>query len=185
MLANAAIVEAVAAAIDELELPLVVVDPVMVAKSGDRCSTRTACARCGTELLPLARVVTPNLPEAEVLSGAASARWTMRARRRGASRAAGARAVVIKGGHFDGRTTSSTAVRRARVPRDSCTARIDTRHTHGTGCTFAAVAGRAARAAADRSPDAVQRRDRSTSAGAIAHAPGIGHGHGPLDHFWR
>ena len=86
MLATAAIVEAVAATIEELDLPNLVVDPVMIAKGGDRLLDEEAVAAIKTELLKLAEVVTPNVPEAEVLTGhVASGRWTTCAPRRGGS----------------------------------------------------------------------------------------------------
>src|SRR4051812_19903289 len=99
MLANAAIVEAVAAAIEELDLPLVVVDPVLVSTSGERLLDADGVAALRHLLLPLARVVTPNVPEAEALSGI---RITSRDTLRESARRIhdmGARAVIITGGH--------------------------------------------------------------------------------------
>jgi hydroxymethylpyrimidine/phosphomethylpyrimidine kinase len=182
MLATAAIVEAVAAAIGELDLPLVVVDPVMIAKSGARLLDEDAVLAMKKELLPRARVVTPNIPEAEVLSGiridsietarAAAARI----------RDLGAAAVIIKGGHGQGRDLIDLLFDEDRFTEFE-TERIDTTHTHGTGCTFAsAIAAFLAlgRSLLDATADAQQY-----VAGAIAHAPRIGQGHGPLEHFWR
>jgi len=182
MLVTAAIVEAVAATIAELQLPLVVVDPVMVSKSGAALLDDDAVTALRRELLPRALVVTPNIPEAEALSGRsiASLDEAKDAARR--IHAFGPSAVVIKGGHgggnelvdllFDGRTF-----------HEFRTARIDTRNTHGTGCTFAsAVAARLA--LGDELVDAV-RSAQTYVAGAIRHGLAIGHGHGPLDHFWN
>jgi hydroxymethylpyrimidine/phosphomethylpyrimidine kinase len=182
MLATAAIVEAVAAAIAELDLPNVVVDPVMVAKSGDALLAPDAVESLRTALLPLAAVVTPNLPEAEALAGMTirSEHDAEEAARRIA--ALGPAAVVVKGGHadsaeivdllFDGVTMR--AFRQPRIPGSD---------THGTGCTFAAAV--AAHLALGRSlADAVPVAQRYI-AGAIAAAPGLGHGHGPMDHFWQ
>ena len=181
MLASAAIVEAVAAAIAELDLPLVVVDPVMVAKSGDRLLDDDALAAMKLELLPRARVVTPNIPEAEVLSGVRIG--SLADARDSASRihALGPSAVVIKGGHgtdaeivdllFDGHQFHEF-----RTPR------IDTRNTHGTGCTFASAV--AARLALGDELVAAVAAAQAYVAGAIRHGLAIGHGHGPLDHFW-
>jgi len=100
MLPNAAVVEAVAAAVEALDIPLLVVDPVMVAKSGDRLVDDEALGAMRAELLRHAYVVTPNVPEAEVLSGMAIV--TADDRRRAAERiiALGPTAVIIKGGHF-------------------------------------------------------------------------------------
>jgi hydroxymethylpyrimidine/phosphomethylpyrimidine kinase len=182
MLPNAAIVEAVAAAVEDLEVPLLVVDPVMIAKSGARLVDDEALAAMKTELLRRAFVVTPNVPEAEALSGMAI---RSEGDRREAARriaALGASAVIVKGGHFpsdeivdvlyDGERF--TEFKSERVPGTS---------THGTGCTFAAtIAAQLAlcRGLAEAIPLAQQY-----VAGAIRHAPGLGRGHGPMDHFWR
>ena len=182
MLATTALVEAVAAAIKELELPLVVVDPVMVAKSGDRLLDADAVQAMRNELLPVAFVVTPNIPEAEVLSGMSigSPDDVREAARR--IHGLGPSAVIVKGGHtpgaeivdlfFDGEQFAEF-----RTPR------IETRNTHGTGCTFAAAVA-AYLALGSTLLDATGRA-QAYVAGAIRHALPIGHGHGPLDHFWE
>ena len=182
MLANAAIVEAVAAAIQELELPLVVVDPVMVAKSGDPLLDTDAVMVLRVELLPLALVVTPNLPEAEVLAAMtiASPRDVQEAARR--IHALGPRAVVIKGGHGTGADLVDVLFD-GRDFLEFHTARIETRNTHGTGCTFASAI--AAYLARGRSLVAATEQAQQYVAGAIRHGLSIGHGHGPLDHFWK
>jgi hydroxymethylpyrimidine/phosphomethylpyrimidine kinase len=182
MLANAAIVEAVAAAIAELDLPHVVVDPVMVAKGGDRLLEEEAVVAIRAELLPRAHIVTPNIPEAEVLSG-----MTIRSvddMRTAGERILklGPRVVLVKGGHLDGPESVDVA----------CTAhgtfelrgpRIATRHTHGTGCTLSSAI--AANLALGLDDHAALAGARDYLEGAIRHAPGIGEGHGPLAHFWR
>jgi hydroxymethylpyrimidine/phosphomethylpyrimidine kinase len=181
MLATAAIVEAVAAAVQALELPALVVDPVLVSKSGVRLLDNDGIEMMRAELLPLARVVTPNLPEAEVLSGVRI--HSIEDRRRAAREihAMGASAVVITGGHGEGPELLDL-VFDGDLYTELRAARIDTPHTHGTGCTFAsAVAARLARG--DGLADAVARA-QAFVAGAIRHAQGIGHGHGPLHHFW-
>ena len=182
MLASAAIVEAVAATIAELDLPHVVVDPVMVAKGGDRLLEEDAVAAMRTELLPRAHIVTPNVPEAEALSG-------LTIRSIDDMRAAGERilklgprVVLVKGGHLDGPESvdvacTSKGTFELRGPR------IASRHTHGTGCTLSsAIAANLALGLDDRT---ALTRAREYLEGAIRHAPGIGRGHGPLDHFWR
>jgi hydroxymethylpyrimidine/phosphomethylpyrimidine kinase len=181
MLANSSIVEAVAAAISALDLPSVVVDPVMIAKSGDRLFDAEALAALRSELLPRARVVTPNVPEAEVI---ADMRITSLDEAREAARRIhklGPASVVVKGGHlpgdeaidllFDGRTFSEY-----RTPR------IETRNTHGTGCTFASAIA-AHLALGHKLPDAVGKAKEYVT-GAIRHGLAIGQGHGPLNHFW-
>jgi hydroxymethylpyrimidine/phosphomethylpyrimidine kinase len=184
MLATAAIVEAVAAAIEQLELKLVVLDPVLVSSSGVRLLDDDGVQALREGLLPLARVVTPNVPEAEALSGKRIA--SVDDRREAARRihAMGASAVIITGGHgadakghifdliFDGHTFEQSSV-----------ARVEGRGTHGTGCTYASAV--AAGLAHGRGLyDAAAAAQRYV-AGAIAHAPGLGHGRGPLDHFWE
>ncbi len=182
MLATAAIVEAVAAAIKELDLPLVVVDPVMVSKSGARLLDDDGIQMLRAELVPRCAVVTPNIPEAEVLSG----------RRIGSiedARAAayeihqiGGSAVIITGGHGEGAEIVDLLFD-GKVFTELQTVRIDTPHTHGTGCTFASAI--AANLAAGHSLVDAFVRAQGYVAGAIEHALAIGRGHGPLDHFWK
>jgi hydroxymethylpyrimidine/phosphomethylpyrimidine kinase len=182
MLATAAIVEAVSATIKELELPLVVVDPVMLAKSGDRLLDSDAVQAMRVELLPCARVVTPNIPEAEVLSGLSirSIEDAREAARR--IHALGAGAVIVKGGHGHGPDVVDVLFDGGRFI-EFCTPRIETRNTHGTGCTFAAAV--AAHLALGCSLAEATERAQVYVAGAIRHALAIGRGHGPLDHFWQ
>lgn len=182
MLATAPIVEAVADAIRRHQLPFVVVDPVMVAKSGDRLLDDDAVEAVRRRLLPLARVVTPNIPEAEVLAGmriddAASAREA-------AARIAalGPAAVVIKGGHMDGAEVEDLLVEGGRAETFR-TPRVAGRHTHGTGCTFAAAL--AAQGALGVSlPEAI-RGAQAFIATAMARGIPLGAGHRPLHHLWR
>ena len=184
MLATSAIVEAVAAAIGGLDLPQLVVDPVMVAKGGDRLLQADAVAAIKAHLLKLAEVVTPNIPEAEVLTE--SSIRTFADMRDAARRihALGPRVVVVKGGHLDGE--SDVVVDVVCTPQDEFDVRgprLSTRHTHGTGCTFAAAT--AAQLALGRPVDEAVRWAREYLEGAIRHAPRLGGGHGPLNHFWR
>jgi hydroxymethylpyrimidine/phosphomethylpyrimidine kinase len=182
MLANSAIVQAVAASIDALRLPFVVVDPVMVAKSGDRLLDDDAVAAVKSDLLALAFVVTPNIPEAEVLAAMTitSPPDTREAARR--ILALGPGAVIVKGGHFGGSEVIDL-IYDGREFHELRGPRIDSRHTHGTGCTFSAAI--AANLALGRSlRDAAERAKHFVSQ-AILHGLDIGHGHGPLDHFWN
>ena len=182
MLATAAIVEAVAAAIQELDLPLVVVDPVMISKSGARLLDDDGIQVLRAELLPRCAVVTPNIPEAEVLSG----------RRIGSiehARAAaqdihqmGGSAVVITGGHGDGDEIVDLLFDGGMFT-ELRTARIDTRNTHGTGCTFASAVA-AYLALGHSVVDAVVGA-QGYVLGAIQHGLPLGRGHGPLNHFWK
>ena len=180
MLATAELVHAVADAIRELGLANSVLDPVMVATSGDRLLDRDAEAAVTEALLPLATVVTPNLDEARILAGreidgeadmGAVAELLVER---------GARAALVKGGHMEGDTVVDVLVDEAgteswRHPK------LDTTSTHGTGCTLSsAIAaglalGRPLREAVADGLDFAHR--------AIAEAPGLGSGHGPLNHF--
>ena len=181
MLANAAIVEAVAAAIEDLDVPLLVVDPVMIAKGGDRLLDDEALGAMKSELLRRAFVVTPNIPEAETLSG-----FTIRsdqdryeaARRIGAL---GAAHVLIKGGHLPSEDISDLLYDGHRF-LEFRTERVAGRNTHGTGCTFAAAI--TCHLALGRSlPEAIPLAQQYVAA-AIRDAPDLGRGHGPMNHFW-
>jgi hydroxymethylpyrimidine/phosphomethylpyrimidine kinase len=182
MLATAAIVEAVAAAIAALDLALVVVDPVLVASSGERLLDDDGVHSLCRELLPRARVVTPNIPEAEALSGV---RITSSDTAREAARRIqdmGPRSVIITGGHGSGVTIVNLLLDDDRFHAYS-TARVQTRNTHGTGCTFASAI--AAGLALGRTlPEAAEAAQKYV-AGALAHSLQIGRGRGPLDHFWQ
>jgi hydroxymethylpyrimidine/phosphomethylpyrimidine kinase len=184
MLANAAVIEAVAAAVRRNAIDRLVVDPVMVAKSGDALLEPQAQSALRERLLPLALVVTPNLPEAAALTGLRPESLASEEGRREAARrlhGLGARWVVVKGGHLEGDAVDlafdGRDFRELRRPR------VATRNTHGTGCTFsAAIAAHLARglavpAALDAAKDFIQW--------AITRALPLGHGHGPTNHFYR
>jgi hydroxymethylpyrimidine/phosphomethylpyrimidine kinase len=180
MLHDAAVVETVAAVLEERAptIPLVL-DPVMVAKGGAPLIVPGAIDALKTRLVPRAAVLTPNLPEAEILCGQTIADVAaMRAAAMGLL-ALGCGAVLLKGGHLDGDTVHDVLATAAGL-KEWTSPRIATRHTHGTGCTLAsAIAaglaqGMAVAAAVERARDYVRR--------AIASAPGFGRGHGPLDH---
>ena len=180
MLANAAIVEAVAAAVQDLEIPLLVVDPVMVAKSGDRLLDDEAVGAMKSELLRRAFLVTPNIPEAETLTGM---RIGSDDERREAARRIvrlGAAAVVIKGGHMPSDDIVDLLYDGRRFV-EFRTGRIAGTSTHGTGCTFAAAV--TAHLALGRALDEAIPQAQAFVANAIRHAPRLGHGHGPMDHF--
>ena len=180
MLANTAIIEAVAEAVTRLSLPAVVLDPVMVAKGGDHLLEASAVTALRTILIPLATVVTPNIPEAETLTGHRIA--SVKDQREAAARIVdlGARIVVVKGGHLPGRAIDVWHDGRRFIELDA--ERFETPHTHGTGCTFSSAI--AACLALGDNPDDAARRAKDYVTGAIRHAPGLGHGHGPLHHFW-
>jgi hydroxymethylpyrimidine/phosphomethylpyrimidine kinase len=180
MLADSATIEAVC---DEITaraagVPLVA-DPVMVAKGGHPLLVPEAAETLKRRLLPIATVLTPNLPEAEALCGFAIADVGAMHQAAKVLLALGPKAVLLKGGHLPGDEVVDLLATGARMEifRDR---RIDTRHTHGTGCTLAsAVAAGLAQGLSLR--DSVLRA-RAYVRAAIAAAPGFGAGHGPLNH---
>jgi hydroxymethylpyrimidine/phosphomethylpyrimidine kinase len=181
MLATSAIVEAVAAAIDTLELANVVVDPVMIAKGGDRLLEDEAIAAMKSELLRRALVVTPNAPEAEVLADMRIESIDDARKAAARIRALGPAAVILKGGHLPGDDAVDVLYdgRRFVELRGPW---IDTRNTHGTGCTFAAAL--AANLALGLPLQQAAEHAKQYVLGALRSGFAVGHGHGVLDHFW-
>ncbi|MFI5177243.1 MAG: bifunctional hydroxymethylpyrimidine kinase/phosphomethylpyrimidine kinase [Vicinamibacterales bacterium] len=176
MLATAPIADAVATAIVQHRLPNVVLDTVMIAKGGARLIDDDAVAIVVERLLPLARLVTPNAPEAERLTGCRIA--TVEDMRHAARQLirAGARAALVKGGHLDG--PAIDVLDDGRDVVEFRAERIPSRHTHGTGCTLsAAIAARLA--LGDDLRTAIDRA-KAYVTDAIANAPGLGQGHGPV-----
>ncbi|MCL8208562.1 MAG: bifunctional hydroxymethylpyrimidine kinase/phosphomethylpyrimidine kinase [Actinomycetia bacterium] len=180
MVHTAAIVRAVAAALDHLGPVPVVLDPVMRAKGGHPLIQADAEQAIREELLPRATVVTPNVPEAEALTGLVVRSRTDQAEAGRRLCDFGSRWALVKGGHLDGPEVAD--VLEGPTSRIFVHPRLDTPHTHGTGCTLSsAIAVGLARGLAV--PDAVDLAERYL-AGAIRHAPGLGSGHGPLHHHW-
>ena len=181
MLANAALIEMIAGKIRQYDLKNVVVDPVMVAKSGDLLLRRDAVEALRSHLIPLALVVTPNLPEAEELTGMklTTGKDIAEAGRR--IIAMGAKSVVIKGGHrkgpavdlfFDGKKI-----------RELSSPRIRTRHTHGTGCTFSAAIAACLAKGESVEKSVVLAKNYITA--AIRKGFAVGSGHSPVKHFYH
>jgi hydroxymethylpyrimidine/phosphomethylpyrimidine kinase len=180
MLANRAIVAAVADLLRRLSPPHIVVDPVMVAKGGARLLDADAERAYVERLFPVAHVLTPNLPEAEALLGRpVRTREAMRQAARDLV-AMGPRAVVVKGGHLEGEEAVDVFHDGRRL-EELAAPRIATPNTHGTGCTFsAAIAARLALGAELR--EAVRgAKDYLTE--AIRGSYRVGRGHGPVDHL--
>ncbi|HYU79377.1 MAG TPA: bifunctional hydroxymethylpyrimidine kinase/phosphomethylpyrimidine kinase [Vicinamibacterales bacterium] len=182
MLATTAIVEATAAAIEELELPNLVVDPVMIAKGGERLLDLDAVHALRKVLLRLARVVTPNIPEAEILADMRIE--SIAAMREAAQRISrfGPAAVLVKGGHLDGETVVDVLLEDSQFT-EIAGVRIQRHPMHGTGCTLAAAL--AARLALGHTIADAARGARDYVVGAMQHVVPIGTGHQPLAHFWR
>jgi hydroxymethylpyrimidine/phosphomethylpyrimidine kinase len=184
MLANSAIIDAVAAAITSLELPSVIVDPVMTSSSGHPLCDREAIATLVSEILPRARVLTPNVPEAETLLGGGFAIDSVDRMREAARKlqSIGPAAVVLKGGHLPGDEVVDVLFD-GHAMHEFRGARISATTTHGTGCTFAsAIASNLALGAP--LVESV-RLAKAYVAGAIRNGLAIGKGHGPLNHFWQ
>jgi len=179
-LGSAAIVAAVADAVSRHRIAPLVVDPVLLSKHGETLLDAGAVETLVGALVPLTALVTPNRPEAAVLAGGAIATESDVLEAARALRARGARAVLIKGGHAEGGVIADLLYDGAtatwlRAPR------IDTPHTHGTGCSYAAAIT-ARLAYGDHLEDAV-RTAHAWIARAIASAPGLGHGQGPINHW--
>jgi hydroxymethylpyrimidine/phosphomethylpyrimidine kinase len=180
MVGTRAVIAAIAATLDERarDVPLVV-DPVMAAKGGARLIDPDAIEALKETLVARAAVVTPNLPEAEILCGRPIESLGDMQEAARALLSLGPRAVLLKGGHLPGKTIYDVLARPGRL-RVWESARIETRHTHGTGCTLASAI--AALLAQGEELERAVERARTYLAGAIASAPGFGAGHGPLDH---
>ena len=181
MLGSEAIVRTVAEAVREFRIPNLVVDPVMVAKGGDPLLAPDACLALRTVLVPLASVLTPNIPEAEALLGRRIEGLEGMKKASRELRELGCRWVVLKGGHLEGDPeavdilSDGERLHLLRAPR------LQTRNTHGTGCTFAsAIAAGLARGRAV--PDAV-RRAKEYVTEAIRSGIALGRGHGPTNHL--
>ena len=181
MLGSVAVVEAVAGLIDYAGNVPTVVDPVMIAKGGSPLLEDRAVEAVRRLMVPRAALLTPNAPEAEALTGIAVADLDGQRRAGEALLEMGARAVLMKGGHVPGETVIDLL-----LTRDGETVleseRIDTRHTHGTGCTLASAC--AAGIAKGLPLQVAVAEAWAYVAEAIRRAPGLGQGHGPLDHGW-
>jgi hydroxymethylpyrimidine/phosphomethylpyrimidine kinase len=180
MLHDAAVIETVAAVLEERAagVPLVV-DPVMVAKGGARLIDPDAVEALKRLLIARAEILTPNLPEAEILCGRKIGNAAEMREAGETLLSLGCRAVLVKGGHLPGETLSDVLVTTAGA-RVWESPRVPTRHTHGTGCTLASAIAAGIAQGLDTEP-AVERA-RAYVQDAIANAPGLGRGHGPLDH---
>jgi len=188
MLSQVAAIEAVAQGLDRHHAKNIVLDPVMIATSGDRLLASSAVEALRNKLIPRALVVTPNLLEAAALTGAMLAHneEEMEAQARHLL-SLGARAVLIKGGHGEGADSVDLLIGQGEIVRLAAK-RIATRNTHGSGCTLSsAIAAGLAKGLALMA--ATQEAKAYVTAAIVgADRLAIGHGHGPLHHFhaqWR
>jgi hydroxymethylpyrimidine/phosphomethylpyrimidine kinase len=185
MLGDAAVVATVAERLSHHRTTPVVLDPVMVATSGDRLLKPDAVEAMRTKLMPLAAVVTPNLPEAAALLDAPEATSEDEmVRQAGRLLALGARAVLMKGGHGKAAESADLLVTATATVRFAA-ARIATKNTHGTGCTLAAAIAAGLAKGLDLTAAARAAKDYVTAAIAAADRLAVGHGHGPVHHFHK
>jgi len=180
MLSNAGIIEAVARGVRDFGIDVLVVDPVMVAKSGDPLLAPEAVDALKEEILHLALVLTPNIPEAEKLSGIEIRSIGDMEEAARAISSLGPRAVLVKGGHLRGQEALDLLYADGEFHRFS-SPRFETRNTHGTGCTYSAAI--AANLALGRDIVSAIGIAKNYIAGAIKNSFDLGKGHGPLNHF--
>ena len=182
MLSNADIVTAVSISVTRSAISKLVVDPVMVAKSGDSLLRANARLALKEKLLPLAFVVTPNVPEAETLADMDIR--SDRDLREAAERVyeLGPKHVLIKGGHLEGPDATDYLFDGTRMLAFTAP-RLNTKNTHGTGCTYSAAI--AAYLAKGLEIEEAVRAAKRYLTKAIQHSFGLGKGHGPLNHFWN
>ena len=182
MLGSVEVVDLVADCLAACDLPIpLVLDPVMIATSGDALVDDGTETAIRDRLLPMASLITPNIPEAEALTGLEIGDVTAQLEAANRLVEMGARAALVKGGHLKGEAVTDVLVS-TRGMELMERPRLPGRNTHGTGCTLAsAIAGLLADGAA--LPDAVRRAGDYLHE-AIARAPGFGAGHGPVNHAW-
>ena len=185
MVAELSIIGAIVSALSRRKQVPIVLDPVMVATSGDRLLSPDAVAGLRDKLMPLATLLTPNLPEAAALLNESVASDEAAIKHQGRRLLAmGAQAVLIKGGHGEGAESIDYLFRGGDVIALPAP-RIATRNTHGTGCSLSSAI--AAGLAKGETLEAAVRNAKTWITGAIAAADrlGVGHGHGPIHHFHR
>jgi len=185
MVAQAASIDAIAAALSRWKPQHIVLDPVMVATSGDRLLASEAVDALRTRLMPLASVITPNLPEAAALLGEpiATSETAIEAQGRRLL-ALGCRAVLIKGGHGEGAESTDYLVTSAHSLALAAP-RIATKNTHGTGCSLSSAIAAELAKGADLEPAVRSAKAWISAAIASADRFSVGHGHGPIHHFHK
>ena len=185
MVAQLSTIEAIAASLKRYAPKHVVLDPVMVATSGDRLLATKAVDALRTKLIPLASLITPNLPEAAALLGEGVASDAADIERQGRRLLAmGCPAVLIKGGHADGTESVDYLIEASRTARLAAP-RLATKNTHGTGCSLSSAI--TAYLARGEAMESAVRNAKTWISAAIAAADrfSVGHGRGPIHHFHR
>ena len=186
LLPDVATVEAVARTLERWRLPYVVVDPVLVAQSGDTLAGSGAAEALRSRLFPLADLITPNLREAAVLTGEDPAtdvdEMTTQADH---LLAAGAHRVLLKGGHLGGSQSIDVLTEPGAPPMRLSATRVDTPNGHGTGCTLSAAIATLRPLSASWYDAVAGAKEYLTGALGASDQVDVGHGPGPLNHFWR
>jgi len=182
MVSSIVLIETIAKALKDVNTPAVILDPVMISKSGYSLLKKDARDALVENLFPLAEVVTPNIYEAEALTDSKIESTDEMKYAAARILKLGAKKVVVKGGHLGGKLATDILYD-GILFKELTSQRIETKNTHGTGCTFSsAIAANLAKgidffkAVSDA---------KSYITGAIAHSLEIGHGHGPVDHFFN
>jgi len=183
MLFSPELIETVARGLEGFDGPIIL-DPVMVAKSGDTLLQEAAVSSLIEHLLPKATLLTPNLPEAAILLGGSDAATDLPPIEQGhALLALGPQAVLIKGGHADGDICTDFLVQPDEPPQDFSAPRVATTNTHGTGCTYSASIAALMAQGHDLQGAVTQAHDYLHKAILAADDLQIGQGHGPVHHF--
>ena len=183
MLSNPRTIAAVAAGLKKYKQEKVVLDPVMVAASGDRLLVAEAVETLRKDLIPQALLITPNLPEAAALLEGPPAKTETEMREQGEKLLAlGPRAVLIKGGHGEGAESVDFLIAPQAVVR-LASERVATQNTHGTGCTLSSAIAAGLARGLDLDDAVRQAKAYVTAAIATSDTLKIGHGHGPVHHF--
>jgi hydroxymethylpyrimidine/phosphomethylpyrimidine kinase len=182
MVSSIALIETISKALKDVDPPAIVLDPVMISKSGYRLLNQDAQKAMVRNLFPLAEVVTPNLYEAEALTGITIPTENEMKAAADKILELGAKKVVVKGGHLDGKNATDILYD-GLMYMELTGKRIETKNTHGTGCTFSSAI--AANLAKGIDFFNAVTKAKAYITGAIEHSLEIGHGHGPVDHFFN
>lgn len=181
MVSSIPLIEAIGEAFKAVESPAIILDPVMISKSGYRLLAQDAQDALVNTLFPLAEVVTPNIHEAEALTGSAIGDTNEMKKAAEEIRKLGAQKVVVKGGHLGGEMATDILYDGSEF-KALTNKRIETKNTHGTGCTFSSAI--AANMALGKTFFEAVTLAKTYVSGAIANSLAIGHGAGPTNHFF-
>jgi len=182
MVSSIKLIETIADTLKKVDLPYVILDPVMISKSGYRLLKKDACEALVNILFPVADIITPNIHEAEAIIGKKIESVDDMKKAAAELLLLGAKKVVVKGGHLKGKLSVDVAYDGVTY-QEYPTARIETKNTHGTGCTFSSAIAANMAAGNDFFRSVANAKEYIT--GAILHSLSIGKGHGPVNHFFQ